>query len=102
MSKQPVIYYALTLERGDNWDASRSMREQEQWDEHARLMDAFVDDGFIILGGPLDGEEKILLILNAENKQAIEARFGDDPWISMGVRRITKIERWEILLGASR
>jgi hypothetical protein len=34
MSKAPVIYYAVTLERGDNWDPSRSMREQEKWDEH--------------------------------------------------------------------
>jgi uncharacterized protein YciI len=100
MAKQPVIYYVVTLERGVNWNARRPMREQEHWDEHARLMDALVDNGFIVLGGPLDDEEKALLIIDAESKQAIEARFADDPWISREVRRIAKVERWEILLDA--
>jgi uncharacterized protein YciI len=101
MSKQPVIYYAVTQERGENWDARRSMREQEKWDEHARFMDALVDDGFVVLGGPLDDGEKVLLIINAESRQAIEDRLADDPWMPMGVRRIAKVERLEILLGAS-
>jgi uncharacterized protein YciI len=101
MVKHPVIYYVVTLERGENWNAGHPMREQEHWDEHARLMDALVDEGFIILGGPLNDEEKALLIINAASKQAIEARFADDPWIAMGVRRIAIVERWEILLGAN-
>ena len=100
MAKQPVIYYVVTLERGENWNTKRPMHEQEHWDEHARLMNALVDDGFIVLGGPLDNEEKALLIIDAESMQVIEARFADDPWISRGLRRIAKVERWEILLGA--
>lgn len=98
MSQKPLIYYAVTLECGDNWDSRRSMREQEQWDEHAALMDAFVEGGFIVLGGPLDDARKVLLIINAESRQAIESRFDEDPWILMGVRRIAAVERWEILL----
>ena len=100
MSQQPVIYYAVTQERGGNWDTRRSMREQKNWDEHARFMDALVEDGFVVLGGPLDDGEKVLLIINAESRQAIEARLADDPWTPMGVRRIAKVERWEILLDA--
>ena len=100
MAQQPVIYYAVTQERGENWDTRRSMREQEKWDEHAKFMDELVDDGFIILGGPLDDGENVLLILNAESRQAIDARLADDPWIPMGMRRITKVEHWEILLNA--
>jgi uncharacterized protein YciI len=100
MSQQPVIYYAVTQERGENWDARRSMREQEQWDEHAGFMDALVEDGFVVLGGPLDDGEKVLLIINAQSRQAIEARLAEDPWAPRGVRRIVQVERWEILLGA--
>ncbi len=100
MSQRPVIYYAVTLEWGKGWDARRSMREQEKWDEHAAFMDALVDDGFVILGGPLDDAEKVLLIINAESRQAIEARLVDDPWMPMKIRRIAKVERWEILLDA--
>jgi uncharacterized protein YciI len=101
MSKHPVIYYAVTLEQGENWNARRPMREQEQWDEHAKLMDALVDAGFIVLGGPLNDGEKAMLIIKAESKQAIEVRLADDPWIALGVRRIANVEGWEILLGAS-
>lgn len=98
MSQHHVIYYAVTQEWGDGRDAQRSMREQAKWDEHAAFMDALVDDGFVILGGPLDNAEKVLLIINAESQQAVEARLADDPWLPMGIRRIASIERWEILL----
>ena len=98
MSKQPVIYYAVTRERGENWDAALAMREQEKWDEHAEFMNALVDDGFIVLGGPLGEGEKVLLIINAESEQEIVARLADDPWTPMGLLCIAKVERWEILL----
>ncbi len=99
MSKRPVIYYAVTRERGESWDASLPMRKQEKWDEHAEFMDALVDDGFIVLGGPLYDGEKFLLIIDAESEQEIDARLAEDPWTPMGLLRIAKVERWEILLG---
>ena len=57
MPQQAMIYYAVTRERGENWDARLPMRRQAKWDEHAAFMDALADEGFIVLGGPLgDGE----------------------------------------------
>src|SRR5260370_28715470 len=100
MSQQSVIYYAVTQEWGENRDPSRSMREQKHWEEHAAFMDALVEDGFVVLGGPLDDGEKVLLIINAESRQAIEARLANDPWTPLGIRRIAKVERWESLLDA--
>ncbi len=93
-----MTYYAVIRERGENWNASLPMRQQEQWDEHAMFMDALAEEGFIVLGGPLDDGEKILLIVNAQSEQEIAARFADDPWTPAGLLRITKVERWEILL----
>ena len=101
MSQQAPIYYAVIRERGENWDARLSMRQQAKWDEHAAFMDALADDGFVVLGGPLgDGEKTFLLIINAESEQEIHARLVDDPWVPMELLRITKIEQWEILLRA--
>jgi uncharacterized protein len=76
------------------------MREQNRWDEHAAFMDALVDDGFVVLGGPVRDGAEFLLIVDAESEQAVEARLADDPWTPMGLLRIARIERWEILLGA--
>ena len=101
VSKRSVTYYAVTRERGESWDARLSMRQQEQWDEHAAFMNALVDDGFVVLGGPLGDGGKILLIINAESEQEIDARLADDPWTPLGLLRIAKVEHWEILLGAS-
>ncbi len=103
MSQRPVIYYAVTRERGENWDGRLSMRQQEQWEKHAAFMDALADDGFVILGGPLgDGEEKFLLIVAAENEQAIEVRLAGDPWTPLRLLRTASVKRWEILLKASK
>ena len=93
------LYYAVTYLRGENWNPALPMRQQENWDEHARLMDALVEAGFIILGGPLDEGEKVLMIINAESPQAIDQRLAQDPWMPMGLRRIASIERWQVLLG---
>ena len=101
MSQRSVAYYAVIRGRGENWDARLSMRLQEKWDEHAVFMNALVDDGFVVLGGPLDDGEKILLIIDAESEQEIHARLAGDLWTPMGLLRIAKVERWEILLGAS-
>src|SRR5256885_14753241 len=41
------------------------MRKQAGWDEHARFMDGLVDAGFILLGGPLEGDHETLHIVKA-------------------------------------
>ena len=103
MSHQPLLYYAVIRERGVNWNARIPMRQQEQWEKHAAFMDALADDGFVILGGPLgDGEEKFLLIFAAESEQAIKDRLAEDPWTLQGMLRTASVERWEILLKASK
>jgi uncharacterized protein len=101
MSQQSDIYYATVLERGEHWDASRPMREQQQWQEHLAFLDQLSDDGLLMGGGPLgEGEKRFLLIVAAENQHAIEARLANDPWTRLGVWRIASIERWDVLLGA--
>ena len=90
----------VTRAPGPAWDASVGMREQERWDEHAAFMDGLVDDGFIVIGGPLGDGTKFLHIVDAESEQAIEARLAEDPWEPMGLLRTAAIEPWEILLGS--
>jgi uncharacterized protein YciI len=74
------------------------MREQEGWDEHARFMDGLVADGFIVLGGPLEGDRETLHVVDAESEHAIRARFAEDNWAQNGMLSVKSIERWTILL----
>jgi uncharacterized protein YciI len=96
---QDVAYHAVIREAGAGWDASRTLRAQEKWDEHADFMEALVANRFVVLGGPLEAGPKTLLIVSAESEQAIISRLAHDPWTPMDMLRIASIERWEILLG---
>ena len=99
---RPMLF-AVVRERGPAWDASTPMREQDGWPAHADFMDGLVDEGFIVLGGPLGaGERRFLLVFDADGEESIRARLDEDPWTSAGTLRIASVEPWEILLGKVR
>jgi uncharacterized protein YciI len=89
--------FLVQEEHGGPWDWSKGLREQELWDEHAAFMDALVEEGFVVLGGPLD-EKDVLLIVDAESEDALRARFAADPWIENGMLTINSIRPWTVLL----
>lgn len=93
-----MAVFALTTSHGPGWDASRGIREQQAWDEHASFMDGLVDDGFVILGGPLDDGQRTLLMVEAGDEQEVVARMGEDPWALLGLLRIGALDRWSIWL----
>lgn len=90
--------YVVRLERGGPWDWSRGLREQDGSDEHARFMDELVGEGFILLGGPLEGERDTLHVVRAPSEQAIRHRLADDPWAANGMLTVKRIEGWTVLL----
>jgi hypothetical protein len=92
------VFFAVRLERGGPWDWSRALREQDGFDEHARFMDSLVEEGLIILGGPLAGEREILHAVSAPSEHAIRERLEQDNWHQNGMLTITSIEPWTILL----
>ena len=57
-----------------------------------------MDEGFVVLGGPLGDGERVLMAVSADNEQAVEARLAADPWRPMGLLRTAAIEPWEILM----
>jgi len=50
------------------------MRGQVGWDEHARFMDGLVDAGFVLLGGPVEGDREVLWIVEAESEDGRNPR----------------------------
>jgi uncharacterized protein YciI len=77
-------------------------REQAGWEEHAAFMDGLVEDGFVLLGGPIgegDGENT-LSIVAAPDEAAIRARLAGDPWFE-SVLTVESIRPWRIWLRGS-
>jgi hypothetical protein len=68
----------VQLVHGPGWDPARPIRQQDGWDGHAAFMDGLVDDGFIILGGPV-GEgnppEETLHAVEAADEDEIRTRL---------------------------
>ncbi|MBK8233707.1 MAG: hypothetical protein IPK72_24800 [Candidatus Eisenbacteria bacterium] len=79
------------------------MREQGLWAEHAAFMNALVDDGFVVLGGPLQDPvmHKARLIVIADDEAAVRNRLAQDPWSRVGLLRLASVEHWEVLLSKS-
>ena len=93
-----MAIFALTEVNGPSWDVSRARREQEAWDEHAAFMDGLLEDGFVVLGGPIGDGERVLLVVEAADEREVEARLAADPWLGMGILEVVAIEPWTIWL----
>ena len=75
-------YFLVELVAGPAWDPNRSRREQAGWTEHAAFMDRLVEDGFVVLGGPVgegDGDHAILVV-EADDVASVHLRLAPDPW----------------------
>ena len=92
--------FAVTLVHAPGWDSSRPIRSQDGWDEHAAFMDGLVDDGFLIIGGPLGNGERTLHLMVADGEDEIRARLAGDPWASAGLLEVGSIEPWALWLDA--
>src|SRR5437762_12510781 len=90
--------FAVRLVHGPNWDPGRPIRGQDGWDEHAAFMDGLVEDGFIILGGPVGDGEQTLHAVEAAGEDEIRTRLALDPWASAGLLRVGSTERWALWL----
>jgi len=94
--------YAVRLVHGPGWDPSRPIRKQDGWDEHAAFMDGLVDDGFLILGGPVGDGEQTLHVVEADGEDDARTRLARDPWASAGLLRVGTIEPWALWLDSRR
>lgn len=92
------MLYVARLERGEPWDWSRDLREQDGWDEHADFMEGLVNDGFIVLGGPLEDERYVMHVIAAPSKEAVRARLAQDNWAQNGMLRVISVDAWNVLL----
>ena len=95
-------YFVVIRARGSAWDWSKPMRKQQNFDAHAKFMDALVVEGFIVAGGPLGDEDdatRVLHVVEARNSDAVKARLSEDPWKSDMLETVS-VEPWTVLLGA--
>lgn len=90
--------FLVVLHRsGPEWNASRPLEEQSGWSDHAAYMDELVASGFVVLGGPLADEHRVVLAVEAESEDEARMGLSRDPWDGTHLR-VDTIEPWAIRL----
>ena len=95
------MFLVLVRQSGPEFDRSRPLEEQSGWTEHAAFMDALVDAGFIVLGGPLADDGRVAHAVEADSEQAVRETLARDPW-SESHLRVEAVEPWTIRLDSRR
>ena len=95
------MFLVLIQRTGPEWDPSRPLEEQSGWLANAAFMDGLVDVGFVVLGGPLADEHRVVLAVEAESEDAVRATLADDPWRDTHLV-IDAIDPWTIRLDGRR
>jgi hypothetical protein len=94
------MFLVTVAQTGPRFDRSLPLEAQSGWAEHAAFMDALVEEGFVVLGGPLP-RWRVALAVRAESEAAIRARLAADPWRDSHLE-IESVEPWTIRLGGTR
>jgi uncharacterized protein YciI len=92
--------FAVIRSRGPAWQEGRPLESQADWAGHAVFMNALAKEGFVILGGPLEGTSDVLLVARAATADEARARLADDPWTRRDLLRISRIAPWTLRLGS--
>jgi hypothetical protein len=93
-----VTYFVVLRRSGPEWRPGMPLEEQPGWDEHATFMDGLVDKGFVLLGGPLTGDEtRALLVVRADDEKTVRRILADDPWHESHLV-VASIDEWTIRL----
>lgn len=95
----PVSYFVVMRGHGPAWSPGRPMRKQDAWPAHAAFMDQLVSEAFVVLGGPISGDDsRIMLIVDCAQERDVGTRLADDPWTAAGLLRVTSVQAWQVLL----
>lgn len=92
-----TTYVVVERRAGPEWDPSLPLEGQSGWVRHAAFMDGLVDDGFVVLGGPLPDERRVVLVVEAASEAEIRATSGRDPWSDTHLV-VESVDAWTIRL----
>ena len=92
-----AMFLVVVHRSGPQWQAAKPLEEQSGWEEHAAFMDGLVEEGFIVLGGPLSDRYRVAHAVEAESEEAVRETLARDPWSETHLR-VGSIDPWTIRL----
>jgi hypothetical protein len=95
------MFHVVLHRSGPEWDPSLPIESQTRWPAHASFMDDLVAAGFVVLGGPLHDEHRVVMAVQASSEAEVRATLAKDPWSDSHLR-IDAVEAWRIRLDGRR
>jgi hypothetical protein len=96
-----MAFFVVLRRSGPQYHAGRPPEEQSGWAEHAAFMDGLVADGFVVLGGPLADEHRVVLAVEATSEDDVRSTLARDPWHGSHLV-VDSVDRWTIRLDGRR
>jgi len=96
-----MAFFVLLRRAGPAWDPALPLEQQSGWDEHAAFMDGLVDAGFVVLGGPLADERRVVLAVEADTEATVRSTLARDPWSGTHLV-VESVDGWTIRLDGRR
>lgn len=91
------MFHVVVTRTGPSWQPERPLEEQTGWADHASFMDGLVEAGFIVLGGPLADERRVVHAVEAESEAVVRETLARDPWSETHLQ-VASVEQWTIRL----
>ena len=91
------MFFIVLRRRGPDYDHARPLEQQHDWPAHASFMDGLVETGFVVLGGPLADEHRVVLAVEADSEEDVRATLARDPWSGTHLV-IDSVDAWTIRL----
>jgi hypothetical protein len=92
-----AMFHVVITRSGPDWLAGRPLEEQTGWAEHAAFMDGLVADGFVVLGGPLGDENRVVHAVEADSEASVRETLARDSWSETHLQ-VESVEPWTIRL----
>ena len=87
----------VTFRAGPTWTGG-NVRQQPGWDAHAAFVDALVERGTMVMGGPFSDDSGSMILLEGVDTSEAERLLADDPFIRNGVFVLEQIRAWDVFV----
>jgi uncharacterized protein len=94
MGRRVIVRFAA----GPAWERGGPIREQPGWDAHAAFIDALIERGTMVMGGPFSDNTGSMILLEGVGAAEAERLVAGDPFLENGVFVLDEIREWTIFV----
>ena len=93
MAKRVIVRFKA----GPTW-TSGGVREQQDWDAHADYVDALIEQGTFVMGGPFADSSGSMSLWEGVDIEEARRIIDEDPFMKNGVFELEEVREWDVFV----